>query len=54
MTVVIDADLMGAEQLNFHPMVQTQSVGLSPADLKAFIKSCGRIPHVVGVAAEGG
>ncbi len=52
-TVVIDADLMGAEQLNFHPMVQTQSVGLSPADLSAFIKSCGRIPHVVNVAAEG-
>ena len=53
-TVVIDAALMGAEQLNFHPMVQTQSVGLSPADLSAFVKSCGRIPHVVNVAAEGG
>ena len=53
-TVVIDAALMGAEQLNFHPIVQTQSVGLSPADLSAFVKSCGRIPHVVNVAAEGG
>jgi Ala-tRNA(Pro) deacylase len=53
-TVVIDADLMAAEQLNFHPMVQTQSVGLSPADLSAFIRSCGRIPHVVNVVAEGG
>jgi Ala-tRNA(Pro) deacylase len=53
-TVVIDVDLMVAEQLNFHPMVQTQSVGLSPAELSAFIRSCGRIPHVVNVAAEGG
>ena len=52
-TVVIDAALMGAEQLNFHPMVQTQSVGLSPADLNAFIKSCGRIPQVVDLGAEG-
>ena len=52
-TVVIDAALMGAEQLNFHPMVQTQSVGVSPADLNAFIKSCGRIPQVVDLGAEG-
>ncbi len=38
-TVVIDEDLMVADQLNFHRMVQTQSVGLSPADLRAFIES---------------
>ncbi len=53
-TLVIDADLMGAAQLNFHPMVQTESVGLSPADLRAFIESCGRIPHVVNLAADRG
>ena len=42
----------GAAQLNFHSMVQTESVGLSPADLRAFIESCGRIPHVVNLAAD--
>ena len=53
-TVVIDTDLMSAEQLNFHPMVQTQSVGLRPADLRAFIESFGRVPHVVDLAADRG
>jgi Ala-tRNA(Pro) deacylase len=53
-TVVIDADLMDAEQLNFHPMVQTQSVGLSPGDLQAFIESCGRFPHVINLAVDRG
>ena len=53
-TLVIDADLMGAAQLNFHPMVQTESVGLNPADLRAFIESCGRIPHVFNLAADRG
>jgi Ala-tRNA(Pro) deacylase len=53
-TLVIDADLLGTAQLNFHPMVQTESVGLSPADLRAFIEACGRIPHVVNLAADRG
>src|SRR5579863_4057449 len=53
-TVVIDALLMGAKQLNFHPMVQTQSVGVSPADLRAFIESCGRMLKVVDLAADRG
>lgn len=53
-TVVIDADLMGANQLNFHPMVQTESVGLHPAALKMFIESCGRIPLVVDLSADRG
>ena len=51
-TVVIDALLMGVEQLNFHPMVQTQSVGLSPAALRA--EACGRMPKVVDLAADQG
>lgn len=41
-TVVIDAILMDSEQLNFHPLVQFESVGISPKALLAFIQSCGR------------
>ncbi|MGB7421484.1 MAG: prolyl-tRNA synthetase associated domain-containing protein [Comamonas sp.] len=46
-TVVIDASLMGDAQLNFHPLRQTESVGLAPQELAAFVRSCGREPLVV-------
>ena len=41
-TVVIDANLMTAGQLNFHPLINTESTGISPENLLAFIASCGR------------
>ena len=46
-TVVIDAILLDADQVNFHPLVNTQSTGLSPHELLTFIRSCGREPLVV-------
>lgn len=48
--VVLDASLMNAEQLNFHPMVQDLSVGISPGDLVRFIEGCGRKPRVVDLS----
>lgn len=51
-TVAIDAALMAAEQLNFHPLVQTMSIGLRPADLAAFIASCGRQALIVDLSAD--
>ena len=44
---VIDAALMEAGQVNFHPLVNTESIGLKPAGLLAFIRSCGREPMLV-------
>ena len=41
-TVVIDSALMETEQLNFHPLVNTASTGISADDLIVFIASCGR------------
>lgn len=49
-TLVIDAGLMDADQLNFHPLVNTESTGLSPRELLAFVASCGREPIIVDVA----
>jgi Ala-tRNA(Pro) deacylase len=46
-TVAIDAALLDAKQLNFHPLVNTESTGLSPDELLAFIRSCGREPMAV-------
>lgn len=41
-TVVVDAELMNARQLNFHPLINTESTGINPDDLMVFIASCGR------------
>jgi Ala-tRNA(Pro) deacylase len=46
-TVAIDAALLDARQLNFHPLVNTESTGLSPDNLLAFVRSCTREPVVV-------
>lgn len=46
-TAVIDASLMGEDQLNFHPLINTESVGLRPSELVNFVESCGRDPIVV-------
>lgn len=51
-TPVVDASLLRAEQVNFHPLVNTESTGLRPADLLAFIRSCGREALVVELDAR--
>ena len=46
-TAVIDASLLNANQVNFHPLVNTESTGLRPMDLLAFVRSCGREPMLI-------
>ncbi len=40
-TVVLDATLIKAAQINFHPLVASESVGLRPADFLACVRSFG-------------
>lgn len=46
-TAIVHACLLDAEQVNFHPLVNTESTGLRPADLLSFIRSCDREPLLV-------
>ncbi|MFB3125819.1 MAG: prolyl-tRNA synthetase associated domain-containing protein, partial [Woeseiaceae bacterium] len=41
-TVVVDTNLIDADQLNFHPLANTESTNIRPDDLLCFIASCGR------------
>lgn len=41
-TVVLDINLIDAQQLNFHPLTNTESTGIRPGDLRRFVTSCGR------------
>ena len=45
-TLVVDAALEGAEQLNFHPMTHTESIGLSWPQFLSFLHSCHHTPTI--------
>ena len=40
-TVVLDAEMMAHERVNFHPLVNTRTTGARPADLMAFLRATG-------------
>lgn len=46
-TAVIDASLLAADQINYHPLINTESTGLHPGELLSFIRSCDREPVLV-------
>ena len=48
-TPVIDASLMSASLVNFHPLVQTASTSIHPNNLMAFIRACGHEPLIVDI-----
>ncbi|HQT90160.1 MAG TPA: YbaK/EbsC family protein [Acidiphilium sp.] len=50
--VVIDADLLDAKQVNFHPLVNTETTGIRPDDLIRFIRSFGREPIMLKLLAD--
>jgi Ala-tRNA(Pro) deacylase len=46
-TVVLDAAMMEADLVNYHPLVNTMTTALSPADLLRFLESTGHVPRIV-------
>ena len=54
-TVILDADMMRHERLNFHPLENTATTNIAREDLLAFIRACGHEPRIVAVGrARGG
>lgn len=49
--VVLDAKIMHDAQLNFHPLLNTESIGLTPAQLREFIAATGHQNVVVELDA---
>jgi Ala-tRNA(Pro) deacylase len=49
-TVILDADMMRHETINFHPLENTASTNIGRDELVAFIRACGHEPRVVAVA----
>ena len=51
-TVVVDAALAAAARVNVHPLRNTATLGVSGADLIAFLDGCGHVPVVADVQSQ--
>lgn len=49
-TLILDASMMNDEVLNFHPLINTMTVSVAPADVARFIESTGHTPHIVDLS----
>jgi Ala-tRNA(Pro) deacylase len=45
--VVLDAKMMEHDLVSYHPLVNTATVTLAPADLLKFISACGHEPQIM-------
>src|SRR5271156_4098589 len=52
-TVVLDATMMRCERLNFHPLVNTRTTGLSSRDIIKFLQATGHEPLIVELGSNG-
>ena len=50
-TIILDEALARADRVNFHPLVNTMTTGLSPADLLAFLGTTGHEPRITALPA---
>lgn len=50
-TVVLDSELMSHPRVNFHPLVNTSTTGLSPEGLLTFLRATGHEPVVAALRA---
>jgi len=51
-SVVLDEAMLRHERLNFHPLVNTRTTGLSSADLVRFLRATGHEPLIVALKQE--
>jgi Ala-tRNA(Pro) deacylase len=49
-TVILDADMMRHERLNYHPLENTATTNLARDDFLRFIRSCGHEPRILAVS----
>ena len=47
--VILDAGLMGAEQINGHPLTNAATTTIGRDDLLTFIRSCGHEPVILAI-----
>ena len=50
-TLILDAAMMKGEIVNFHPLMNTMTIGVRPEDLIKFVRSTGHEPRVVDLTS---
>lgn len=48
--ILLDKSMMETEIVNYHPLLNTMTIGVKPADLIKFIESTGHTPHIVDLS----
>ncbi len=51
--LILDKAMMQKKQVNYHPLDNRMTVGLSPDDLLKFIDFCGHTPHIIDFEDHG-
>jgi Ala-tRNA(Pro) deacylase len=46
-TVVLDAEMLEHDPLNYHPLRNDQTTAVAPADLLRFLQDCGHAPRIL-------
>jgi Ala-tRNA(Pro) deacylase len=52
-TMILDANLMEHERVNFHPLVNSMTTGVSREDLVAFLRATGHDPMILRLPEPG-
>lgn len=45
--ICLDKSMMETDIVNFHPLKNTMTIGVKPADLIRFVEHCGHVPHII-------
>jgi Ala-tRNA(Pro) deacylase len=51
-TVVLDSGLLAHDRVNFHPLVNTRTTGVSPEGLLTFLRATGHEPVIADLSGE--
>jgi Ala-tRNA(Pro) deacylase len=46
-TIVLDKQMLEATQVNYHPLINTATIGLSPESLQRFLVDCDHLPLIL-------
>jgi Ala-tRNA(Pro) deacylase len=49
-TVILDADMMRHERLNYHPLENTATTNIAREDFLRFVRACGHEPRIVALS----
>jgi Ala-tRNA(Pro) deacylase len=50
--VVLDADMLAHDPLNYHPLENDATTAIAPGDLQRFIAACGHAPAIVDLTGD--